>query len=132
VAIEALLAAMGVDSTNMQARVAEAERIYQMFCMAKHGNPRLLRKYGAKVQAERLTLYHGPFSGPAIVWLAKFALFHSARLLVGATVIFVRDRARLLSDTDSAAIGKRAIRLLGHLAQLGQSLKGSFPRDGAS
>jgi hypothetical protein len=127
-AVEALLTAMRVDSTNMPKRLAEAERIYQVFCMAKHGNPRLLRKYGATVQDGRLTLYHGPFGGPAIVWLAKFALFHSTRLLVGATITFVRDRANQLDEIANAALGRRALRLLNRLIEAGKSLKGSFPR----
>lgn len=131
-AIEALLAAMGVDSANIPERVAEAERTYQLFCMAKHGNPGLLRKYGANVQKERLTLYHGPFGGPAIVWLAKFALFHSARLLAGATITFARDRANQLDETANAALGKRALRLLRSLVDAGKSLRGSFPRRGAA
>jgi len=127
-----LLAAMGVDSVNIRERVAEAERTYQLFCMAKHGNPSLLRKYGAKVQEERLTLYHGPFGGPAIAWLAKFALFHSTRLLAGATVIFVRDRANQLDETANVALAKRALRLLRSLAEAGKSLKGSLPRPGVA
>jgi hypothetical protein len=85
--IRFMLGASGVPASEIEGLVANWEDHHTRFCIAKHGNPLLLKKYGVTRDENQLKLHLGPVSGPSYVLLSKIALYHSARLLADASVL---------------------------------------------
>ncbi len=89
-AIKASLLAIIPDIPDIERRIDEQEKLYETLCMAKHGNPKTLRRFGVAVSGSTIRLYHGPLDTPYIVRQARFALYHSARMVTIATIVFAK------------------------------------------
>ncbi len=99
--------------------------------MSKHGNPEMLRAFGAKVTPRMLKLYHGPFSGPAFVWYARFVLFHTAKLLATCAYLLVKCRRDTLSDSRVKPFLKRAGPVMNQLMEAGRNVDLALKPTGA-
>jgi hypothetical protein len=87
-AIRATLLALVPDIPDIERRTDGQEKLYSTLCMAKHGNPKALRRFGVAVVGSTVRLYHGPFVASYVVRQGRFALYHSARLVALATMVF--------------------------------------------
>lgn len=87
-AVLATLLAMVPDLPDIEASVDRQEQLYEVFCMAKHGNPKALRFFGVAIDGDTVRLYHGPFVTKYVVRQAQFVLLHAAWLVAGATAVF--------------------------------------------
>jgi hypothetical protein len=87
-AIRATLLAVYPGMPNLERAIEEQERLYTTLCMAKHGNPIVLKNYGATEAGDTVRLFHGPFVARYIVRQCRFALFHAARMTAAATMVF--------------------------------------------
>jgi hypothetical protein len=88
--VRALIRTFVPNAPDLKARVAYHEQLHEVFCMAKHGNPKALRRFGVAVQGDRVQLYHGPFVTKYVVRQARFALFNASWLTVSATAVFAK------------------------------------------
>ncbi len=127
-AVRQLAIALHVPEPDVDRHAEDLERLYSLFCMAKHGNPRLLRRYGVRSDNDRLTLYHGPFISEATTWQSRFALYHSTRLLLAAVTVFVRPHLERLPSRDLTEMLTRVTRLVDELQDLGRQLKLQIPK----
>jgi hypothetical protein len=87
-AIRATLPAAVPDIGNIERRIDRQEKLYSTFCMAKHGNPKALRRFGIVLTNTTMRLYHGPFVTEYVTRQARFTLYHSARMVAVAAIIF--------------------------------------------
>jgi hypothetical protein len=87
-AVRATLRAIVPDLANVEASVEQHEKLYEVFCMAKHGNPKALRHFGVAVRGDTVQLRHGPFVADYIIRQAGFVLFHTSCMVAGATAVF--------------------------------------------
>ena len=69
-----------------------------------------------------LRLYHGPFSGPAFVWYARFVLFHTAKLLATCAYLLVKCRRDTLSDLRVKPFLKRAGPVMNQFVEAGRKV----------
>lgn len=79
-----------VPESDVEAMVDHQEDLYTVFCVAKHGHPRLLKRFGVAVEDDRVQLYHGPFVAPYVVRQARFALLNASWIVTGATAVFAK------------------------------------------
>jgi len=86
--IRAMIRTFVPNASNLEESVDRQEQLYEVFCMAKHGNPRALRRFGVAVQDARVQLYHGPFVTQYVIRQARFALLNASWLTAGATAVF--------------------------------------------
>ena len=124
-AVKATLLALVPDIPRLDLAVQKQEELYEAFCIAKHGNPRALRRFGLAVKGDRVQLQYGPFVADYTVRQTRFALLHSARMLIAATIVFAD---RLTSDLDSAtrkAYQERKRRITRRLSRLMSLVTGS-------
>ena len=89
-AIRDLLMAGSVPDSALDAQVAAWEKRYEFYCMAKHGNPAILRRYGHKSDRDRVTLFQGPVGGAGYYELAQVSMIRSSHLLLMAVSVLVR------------------------------------------
>lgn len=121
-AIRLLLSQLGVEDGDLDDRTSDHELLYQRFCMAKHGNPEMLRAFGAKVTPSMLKLYHGPFSGPGLVWYARFVLFHTVKLLAACAFLLVKCRQGSLQESRLKPFLRRAAPMMNQLMEAGRNV----------
>lgn len=88
--VQAMIRTFIPDASNLEARIDDQEQLYQVFCMAKHGNPKALRRFGVAVEDDRVQINHGPFVTPYVVRQARFALLNASWLVAGATAVFAK------------------------------------------
>ena len=100
-AIRALLEIGGVPAADLDSSVAEWEERHEFYCMAKHGNPKLLRRYGISVSNSTITLHHGPTIGAGYNTLAQHALFRVAQLLVYSVPVFANPLYGAANQTNA-------------------------------
>ncbi len=129
--MRSLLRELGVPNADLDVRTDQHERVYKFLCMAKHGNPEMLRKYGAKVEPRRLRLYHGPVIGPALVWQAKFVLFHTVKLLATCAYLLVKCRRDTLSESRVKPFLRRAWPVVNRLMEAGRNVDLALKPTGA-
>jgi len=72
--------------------VAQQEKFYTITCMAKHGNPKVLRSQGVRVEGALMRIFHGPYMSKASIQQSRMALFHAARMLFAASLLFAKPR----------------------------------------
>jgi hypothetical protein len=106
-AMRSLLEAGGVSAASLDSQINESERRYEFFCMAKHGNPTVLRRYGVKARADRVTLAHGPVGGKGYYQMAQIAIFRAVHLFVMAVSVFAQPHLSALTESRSRALVKR-------------------------
>jgi hypothetical protein len=111
--------------THLDAMVDDQERLYQAFCEAKHGNPRVLRRFGLAVGPDTMTIYHGPFFSRYLVGLAQFAVYHSARMLIGASVVHARPRLGPDSHPTRESFDRRTLQILRRVVALSERSYGA-------
>jgi len=106
------------DIPQIERRIDEQDLLYSNLCMAKHGNPRALRHYGLAVSGNRARLYHGPFVADYVTRQGRFALYHAARMVALATMVFaapllpaVSQEARRKYSRAERAIARRILTL---------------------
>ena len=124
-AVRATLLALVPDIPRLDQAVEQQEELYQAFCVAKHGNPKALRNFGFAVSGDRVQLHYGPFVADYIYRQTRFALCHSARMLIAATIVFAD---RLTADLDSAkrrAYKARKNRIISRLTGLMKIVMGT-------
>jgi hypothetical protein len=114
-AIRALLTAGIVPPARLAADTAAWERRYSMYCMAKHGNPKFLNKYGLRRGTERVELFHGPVGGAAYTRIGQLAVFRSAHLLCMATGVFMHSRIGSFPAAQARSVVARFRRLASQL-----------------
>jgi len=117
-AIRATLLAIIPDIPQVERRIDEQELLYANLCMAKHGNPKALRHYGLAVAGKRARLYHGPFVADYVIRQGRFALYHAARMVALATMVFTApllpeapERARRQYTRAQRAVARRIVTL---------------------
>lgn len=99
-AMRSLLELGGVEPAGLDREVADWEQRYEFYCMAKHGNPHLLRRYGITVSGTTIKLHHGPTVGNGYDVMAQYAVFRAAQLLVYAVPIFGNPLAQSTNASD--------------------------------
>jgi len=82
-----MLAATGTPAREIEAGVRAWEDLHKTFCVAKHGNPVLLRNYGVGADGKQLKLHIGPISGGFSDELARRALYHGSQLVADASFL---------------------------------------------
>ena len=97
--------------------VQAQHKLYSRACMAKHGNPLMFRSQGTRLDGGTLAISHGPYVSRASIAQARIALFHGSRLLLGATIVFGRER---LENNDDLAMSfvRRVDRVSARLSAL--------------
>ena len=119
---------MQVPSPEVEQYTEGLERLYSIFCMAKHGNPRMLRRYGVKLDEDRITVYRGPFISAATTWQSRFTLYHSTRLLMAAVGVLLRPHLDSLSSRELTRVIRQMASLADELECLGQQLRLQIPK----
>ncbi len=89
-AIKAMLLALVPDIEDLEKRVDDQEKLYETLCMAKHGNPKALRRFGVALSGNTMRLYHGPIDTKYVVRQGRFALYHAARMTGLAAIVFCK------------------------------------------
>ena len=104
--------------SDMESMIDRQEQLYEVFCMAKHGNPKVLRYFGVAVRGDRVQLYHGPFVAPYVIRQARFVLLKASSLVAGAAAIFARPllegappRVRMRFDRLDSTVSDLMLRL---------------------
>lgn len=121
-AVRASLLTLIPDVPDIESRIEDQEALYTAFCMAKHGNPKTLRRFGVTVTGTTVRLYHGPFVSSYVIRQAQVALYHCARMVAVATMIFAGP---LLPGATSEARRKyrrRQARIVNHITALSGTL----------
>lgn len=85
--------------------VALSEELYTVACMAKHGNPKIMRGHGVRQSGAEMRISHGPFVSDRSIQQARFAMCHGARLLIGSVFLFAK--ARVTDQAVSRALARR-------------------------
>ena len=118
-AIKATLSVANPGIPNIERAIDAQEKLYSVLCMAKHGNPIVLRGFGVTTAKDTTRFYHGPFVARYIVRQCRFALFQSARMAAAATMVFVApllDGAPLKIRRRYRTVERRVVRLLDALS----------------
>ena len=89
-AIKAMVLALVPDIEDLEKRVDDQEKLYETLCMAKHGNPKALRRFGVALSGNTMRLYHGPIDTQYVVRQGRFALYHAARMVGLAAIVFCK------------------------------------------
>ena len=124
-AIRASLLAIVPDIPDIEQRITEQEALYSAFCVAKHGNPKALRGFGLTISGTTARLYHGPFAAPYIVRQGQFALYHSARMVALARMVFAKPLLSRVSADARQRYERREHRVANRIIHISQMLPGS-------
>lgn len=123
-AMKKLLLAGGFSEQSVAAAVGVWEERYKAFCMAKHGNPKVLRHYGVRRNSRSFSVAVSPLSGGPYTRLAQLVLLRTSQLLVMATTVYgsleTQEGAEL-----STSVGRRLYEVARDVAQLQGALNDS-------
>jgi hypothetical protein len=110
-AMSCLLEASGVSAKALQRETDVWESRYEGYCMAKHGNPTVLRRYGLVLTDDVLRLFHGPVGGGRYHVLSKLALLRASELLAMAILVFMKPLLGQLPKNGIKGLTRRASRV---------------------
>ncbi len=121
-AIKELLLAGGFAELTVAAAVSTWESRYTAYCMAKHGNPKVLRHYGIRRDSRSFFVAVGPLSGGPYTRLAKLVLLRASQLLVMATLVHGKRE----TEEEGAELSSNAVRGLSEFARDVARLQAAF------
>lgn len=106
-AMRDLLLSGWVEAERLETELRVWEKRYEFYCMAKHGNPTVLRRYGIRSAAETVAFAHGPSVGPGYDTMSRYAIFRASQLLVFAATAFARGYYDAIPVTEGRVFLRR-------------------------
>jgi hypothetical protein len=72
---------------------------YKLLCTLKHGHPRAFRAYGFEKEDGGVSVFHGPYASPAVLYLSRTMLWYACRYMwLGLTIYHHYHTPDALSD----------------------------------
>lgn len=129
-AVRELLLAGGFDEATVQPAVDVWEDRYKAYCMAKHGNPKVLKSYGVRRTQRSFAVALGPLAGGPYTQLSQVVLLRACQLLVmAATVYGYRESMEEGAELPSP-VGRRVFGVAKAVAEASRGLDGEMNNRG--
>ncbi len=110
-AVRELLLAGGFDDATVQHAVDVWEDRYSAYCMAKHGNPKVLRHYGVRRTTRSFAVALGPIWGGPYTQLSATVLLRACQLLVMAATVYGHRESTEEGAQLPSSVGRRVFRV---------------------